>query len=279
MHYQKSICCWLCLMIFQSVASEAQISHLFPFQVLHTENAFHDEFGTTIKQYSFLEADQKIYLNDGHIVFVDYHGEFYELEGSSVNDLKALSDSLEVEELTRLDFKPLFQTSEKHPSNFYTGTISTRRAKPITFNSTEEYERLVVPENVPVRLSWFVSNRVKASGKFTISFFNIFDEVIKVFETDTTFIEIDLERIENDSELYLLKVTDKSDYNIYSSQMAIEVDNGPENAAEALQRGYKYERVREYKLARKFYQLATELSDRQVYQNILENFQKRTHEL
>ncbi|MEL6558869.1 MAG: hypothetical protein AAFQ94_11845 [Bacteroidota bacterium] len=289
MRYQKSVTCWLLFMIFYSVASEAQISHLFPFQVLHAENAFHDEFDTSIRQFSLLEANQQVYLIDGHIVFVDYYGKFYELEGSTITDLKTLSDSIEVNKVSdiqsRVDLKLLFSSINRYVEGI--GNLFHCPEDMIEFDFISHTNKITVSAGTPLKLSWSVEGNVKSSGQFQISIINIFDEEIGSFEVDTSFIELDLRKIKNESSLYLLKVVDKMNSELSSIELAIEVHDEsanytnvffeePKNAAEALQIAFSHEKFGNIRIAREYYELSCELSDREIYKTLLEKFNNRT---
>lgn len=288
MRYFITIICCFQLVIFKPITTEAQVSRLFPFQVLYAENAFIDEFGITVRQYSLLEKDQKIYLRGGHIIFVDYQGKFYEVEGDSITNLKNISDQLGDGENTtvsaRPDLKPLFSSFNRY-FNYETGHIH-EDLYPIRFDFISNEKHIKVAENKPVNLSWSVREDEELSGYFHIQIKNIFDEVIGSIETDTSFIELNLNEIKNESSLYLLRVSDKMNLGFSSIELAIEVNNSsisynnsfsdnPQSAVEALQIAYGYEKMGNKKYAGIYYKMSADLSERQIYKTLLEKFNER----
>ncbi|MEL6558868.1 MAG: hypothetical protein AAFQ94_11840 [Bacteroidota bacterium] len=271
----------------------AQTKANLPFQVVYAENAFAGNKEEPLEQLAYLSQYEKVVLKDGFLILVHQSGKFFEYEGNVEINLVDLIQLVRKKRgafwFGRPQVKWLFE--EAYGTDFLHRPMLRYYGYSFEFDSIND-NKINVMGGQPVKLSWSSGKKVKASGKYYLEFRNILDEKIASMETDTSVVEIDLEEVETESDLYLLTVYDKADRSLRSQELAIETDSPygpisysgtffekPKSAIYALELGFLFEDDLNGKLALYFYSIAAELSDRQVYQTILENFQKRAHEL
>ena len=119
---------------------------------------------------------------------------------------------------------------------------------------------------------------------FEVQIKNIFDELLEIIETENTDINLNLSQYDSDVGLYIVRVYDKDNHEISTPDIGIstrwEHHFTPKacdlyTAVKALEMAYYLDKNRYYFDAAEYYELATELSDRLIFTEILNHYRNR----
>lgn len=262
----------------------------FPFQVIHSENAYIQNDREIGEKLGLIDANDTITLINGHLMMVHYLGEFFEFSGNKtivISDLLYKSYGILTSKVkARLNIARLFDTNRIY--NF-TGAVIREPSPAIEFLMQNPEENILfVQKDKEICLRWkgAAGNTFSPDQEYQVVFKNIFDEVIHT-ETVSNF-SFQLKKLDNEyaSHLILYQVQALDEYGSGSLECAINFTEEPNyyypatcdvsgSAIKSLETAFFLENSGSPGEAEKYYRQAAELSEYKIYEELLHTYLQR----
>lgn len=119
---------------------------------------------------------------------------------------------------------------------------------------------------------------------FEVQIKNLFDEVFETIETENTVINLNLSQYRSEVGFYIVRIYDKDNHEICTPDIGINTRREHHftpktcdlnTAVKALEMAYYLDKNRYYFDASEYYELATELSDRLIFTELLNHYRNR----
>jgi hypothetical protein len=260
-----------------------------PFQVVHAERTRKVGDSIEVRRLQHLFSNDLVKLeNSGYLLLAHFTGRFFELEGDTIIDISELAEQTS-QELNinpnavkhRTDIQLLYRDERKF--NYYPGAVSRCVSYPMALISPATNTAEIFATKPEICISWEYSMNTKPES-FEIQIKNIFDESLDTLSTENSELTLNLSQYEYEVGLYILKIYDSQNLEIQAPEIGIKV--GKEHyfvpktcnlntAVKALEMAYYLETNRYYFDATKYYELATELSERPIFDELLEHYKRR----
>lgn len=261
-----------------------------PFQIIHAENVRNAGDSVQLTALNFLSKYDIVKLEEtSYLLLVHFSGMFFTFEGDTVINLATLSKeisqelNIENEEINhRAGIQFLFQNEAYIPK--YSNPVLRIESFQGIQMLTPALDQTQLSANASkICLKWRESP-VRSVDVFQIIIKDIFDEVLDTMHTKSSYLDLDLSRYESEGNLYIIKIKDSRYPRVESIEFAIILGNEqyyiPKNckirtAEKALEMAYYLEYNQLYTDAEEYYLLATSLSERPIFDQLLKNFQER----
>ncbi|MCR9248966.1 MAG: hypothetical protein NXI20_01025 [bacterium] len=256
----------------------------YPFQVVFAENA---KSSITFNELDTLEKvyyQDIIQLNQGHLILVHFTGKFLEFEGDTTVDVGLINNIL-IENLpkklrwNRPNIRDLYLDYDIS----YVVLDGCTDVSLVVLNTGVE-NKIRSSHNCCVR--WIPYSDYEIDT-FLIEIKNVFDESIDEIMTTNNELAIDFSNYENESRLYILRVSDKLNIERTSNYFAVNIEDLPfesgqiecqfTSAVAALEYGFMAEHNHcvDFSDAEQFYKTAASLSEKEIYSYLYQRFKKR----
>jgi hypothetical protein len=256
----------------------------YPFQVLYAENT-KSSFTLNV-----LDTLEKVYykdiiqLNKGHLILVHFTGKFLEFVGDTTVDVGLINNNL----IENLQKKPSW--SRPNIGDLYLDyeisnvVLDGCTDVSIVYLNSGMGNKIRSQQDYCAR--WIPLSEHEIDT-FLVEIKSIFDESIDEIVTSNTELAIDFSIYENESELYIIRVSDKHNSNWNSGYYAVGIEDlrlhsGQvkckfTSAISALEYGFMTEHHHCLGLseAEQFYESAASLSEKEIYRNLYKLFEKR----
>ena len=290
----------LVILIFGSLATAVAQKRTngrgLPFQVIYAENV-KDRKGKEIKQLDLIPNDGALTIGENGFLSMIHHLGFpIEFSGDTTIEIEQINASLTK---TKEEFKRRSYYYRDTPDIEYLFLSNAKDARKTKLSATgachdcyTDLEVIYPPRN-PSNLVFYkddlcVTWQSTGAVKYVIQITNVFDDSLRTYTSATNSLMIpgaDLDRIEENEQMILLRITDSSTNKASSAILwELSLDNldfpypcSIEKPTQALIAGFYLEMSpRDYtKEAEKYFEMATKLSDKEFYKTMLANFRKR----
>lgn len=270
---------------------------LYPFQVLYAENARLRD-GRELKSLDMVSVDESIKIeNGGSLVLIHDTGFPIEINGDTIVALNQLDEILAPKKSKKQKKKTSVTalTGIGIDFLFITDLVKANKTK---LNRTGMYTNCTIssefyfPPQIEARKFYFDNSCYKwvpfGSGKYTVEIRSMSNDFIKSYHLDQN--ELDLRSVPNQEftqNTYVIEVKDSSNNKLMTDRYLLKRFDfkGLSNpfpcelakASSALIVGYLYEtsRMNLSEMAEEYYILATKLSSKKFYQDMLANYYSR----
>jgi hypothetical protein len=259
-----------------------------PFQVVFADQTHKVGDSTQLAKLDYLSSYDIIRIeNSGYIILAHFTGLFLEFEGDTIIDMSELSEmtsqQLNIDPNTikhRTNIQLLFQDERKN--NYYQGAVSRCVSHPMAIVSPISTTTEISATTPEICISWEYS-MAQRPEEFEVKIKNIFDEPLDTVRTSETRLSLNLSNYEHER-LVIVGVSDKNESEIQTQEIGIKIGKQHyftpqscdlKSALKVLEMAYYLESHRYYFDATHYYKLASELSDRTIFDELLEHYENR----
>ena len=264
--------------------------HEFPFQVVYAENVTRISSGEPVQQFEFIGRDEVLQLVSGYMILAHYSRKLYEFEGNELVDIYTIAEDMEKSyELTedRYSLNKLFRIKEKNEFDemrryMPRAAVSDQYEQPITLIIPSIYNSYFFSPATELCLSWKVRAGENHDNVFRIEVVNMYDQIIYNEEVTGFNHLLDLDPFMGE-EMILIKISSASlDYK--TEMIPIRFQEHPDykpnycfpmSAVNALEMALFVEEYVIFGNEEYFYNLATQISDRQIFKDFYQNYLER----
>ena len=255
-----------------------------PFQVLYVEGGKRKGDTLALKSLAKLSIYEDVELDSlGYMILVHYSGRFLEFDGamtiSIFEQLRLIREQYNIglsDKIERAGIRRLFSIDRLHRVS--RGSVERSWGADIDFVLPVSIT-LEISENRPqLCLMW--QPVFPQPNPYIVRIVSIYDKTLDEFEVDGTSFNLDLSKYVVERKLFLkTRVFDKYDREFSSSEIGIKlgeqysffpVECDINSAVQALELGFYLEANGNDVVSKKYYQLATVLSDRLIFVDFLE---------
>lgn len=258
---------------------------LRPFQIVYAEQASRIGDSINLAPLHHLSVNDTVQLNDSsYLILAHYSGLFLEFKGDATLIISEISDSL-IRDFNINPENVKFRTnvellySNKQSPKTCRATAARSYRLPIEFVLPQR--RIELSKNFSELCVSWSSNIINVSDHtFNFRIKNIFDQQLDVIEVKGNKIDLNLSKYNNEQNLFVIKVEDKNNPEIQSSDFGIKVNEqyyyfpnscNFDSALKAIEMGYHIESNHCYFEATEYYELASKLSDHKIFKELLNN--------
>lgn len=278
----------LMLSVSQQILANAEVDRIYAFQVLAAEDARNELSEFPLKTLAYLQEDASIQLGpSGYLLLVHHTGKLLEFEGEQVISIAERAGlinkqlGLSTQSIKPIGYDWLFGDKMNQISKSAVGAVTCR---PIDHLKLDKFQgQMTLSKSDPVVCTRYeIINEIQEP--VTCQVINIFDEVLSQSVVRDGYLVVDFREIRYDIDLYIVKLKDAADNTIVHGigiKLDKETDYIPRDCdfdtpLKALEMAIYTEKMKiEDQCPLRYYQLASALSDRPIYQKLLAEAEKR----
>lgn len=261
------------------------VSTEYPFQVLGTHKSYIQK-GEIYKKKLLGTRDTINIHEQGYLILMHHTGFMYEVNGDTVFTLQNLNreiaKTLDIREhkmQTRVEIEQLYSDEI---DLIYSNAV-TRHFSYFEIANTGKSNSITLSSSNP-RICLQLIGSMEPTQKYYLKAVNIFNETDSILLLESNNIEIELPNFKCGKQTCIFQIVDETMKNELSDAFAVRL--GPqyqyhtdicqyESPISNLETAYHFERNGYPTLASKYYEKASELSNKQFYQEVLDLFYQR----
>jgi len=268
-----------------------------PFQVVYAENVYNDE-GQKVNNLQLIPVNEVLTIRQGGFLsMIHYFGFPIEFEGDTTINIEEIQTQFDLLKLGKKKWK---YSELRRPSIEYLFIDDGKQGRKNKLSSTgachdcnfdldivypPKYKTSEIMFDNDLCIVWQSTN----SNKYEVEVKNMFDEKIKTYSSTTNELKIDKEEINalaDKEKALFFRIKDINSKNVSDVTIVrkfplntfdFPFSCAPQKATYSLIAGFYLEMfpVDHIKEAETYFKLATELSDKQFFKTMLDNFNKR----
>lgn len=281
------------------ITSRAKVSKRFkkktsinenPFQVVYADNVSNIYTGLPLKRLSKLSINDTIKIeNSGHIIMAHFTGLFLEFEKDTTLVIAQLANKIK----QRMGFNPELTKQRFIIDQLFQNENLKKRVSAIGAVSRPwpSYLKFVLPYsdhnssivNQQVCLIWENTDPEYKSASYDLAVKSMFNDVLDKISTKGKYLNMDLSKYANKESLYIIRLSAPNDEQQNDTVILSNNENPvysptyceAKTALEALELACHLEMGYGYKTSIKYYELAAQLSDKPIFNEILNHARQR----
>jgi hypothetical protein len=280
---------FILLQAFYSSAQDAASEKKFPFQVLYAENT-KNKAGQVLKSLDVVSIDDILTVGKNGTLSLIHHSGFpIEVNGDTTIEINDLHDLLVIPKdknssSSRPQIDNLFISNSSLVKNKLTACHDCTHDLEILYPPAFAQSGINYKDGLCIK--WVAST----SKTYQVNIANIFEDLIKSYTVDSNELNVtgdELRTLKGEEKILIIRINDLENKKCSNGSMLKEFPANNvkfpygcdlEKATFALMAGLYIEMLpgKYFDEAEKYFLLATELSDRPFYKEMLANFKKRT---
>ncbi|WP_416865545.1 MAG: hypothetical protein ACMVP2_24700 [Imperialibacter sp.] len=254
-----------------------------PFKVVHAQDAILSNEDSSLVRFRLLSMGDTIILSsESYLILAHHTGHFLEFSGDTViaisNIAENIANQLNIipdQGAPRIDFEGLFSADHSRMHN--TGAVVRCVSYPIEFVLPIAGVQTISRKNPTLCLMWEARD-MDLHTSFKVEISDIFEEKVDLIEVNGYSTTVDFSKFMEHGSLFIVNVCDVTDSDFRSYDVGIKIEREynylpemcePILAVKALEMGFHLEFSSYYPDATKYYQLAADLSNEPIFDELL----------